>query len=179
MADHVNSRQWSFRGLFFLLCAIVIFGRLLPLESTTGTVPGPDLILLLACAWVLRRPSYVPALLVAIVMLLTDVLFLRPLGLWAAMAVLGIEFLRAREPFTRDLPFLAEWAMVSVAIIGVTLGNSLILAIFSVDQARPWLVLAQLIVTLATYPIVVLFSAKVLGLTKMSPGEVDQLGHRL
>lgn len=179
MAEAIVTRRWRFRAIFLALAFAIIFVRLLPLDAGPGGLPGPDLIVLLAFAWVLRRPDYVPILLVAAVMLLTDVLFLRPLGLWAACVIVGLEFLRAREETSRDLPFLIEWFLVGGVIVMITLGNKLILAVFAVPQPALGLQLIQMIMTILSYPLIVLFSAKALGLKKMSPGAVDQLGHRL
>ena len=179
MADVVVTRVWRYRFLFVALAFLVIFARLLPLDAGPGRLPGPDLLVCLAFAWVMRRPSYVPVLLIAAVILMTDILFMRPLGLWTACVVLGSEFLRAREPFSRDLPFLLEWFVVTVVTVAMTIGFVAILALFAVDQPGLGLTLIQMIATCLAYPVVVLFSAKVLGLKRMAPGAVDQLGLKL
>ena len=62
-----------------------------------GRLPGPDIILLIALSWIVMRPDYVPVLLLAVVFLLTDLLLMRPPGLWTALAVLAGEFLRNRQ----------------------------------------------------------------------------------
>ena len=43
---------------------------------------GPDLLIAFAFAWSLRRPEYVPSLLLALLFLLADLLLQRPPGLW-------------------------------------------------------------------------------------------------
>jgi rod shape-determining protein MreD len=50
-------------------------------------------------------------------MLLADLLFLRPPGLWAAIVVLGHEFLRNREQGLRDMPFFVEWGLVASLLL--------------------------------------------------------------
>ncbi len=179
MAEVIVTRNWRHRAVFLGLAFIVIFARLLPLDSGPGQLPGPDLLVCLAFAWVLRRPDYVPVTMIAAVILTTDILFMRPLGLWTACVVLGSEFLRAREPFSRDLPFMLEWMVVGTVIAAMTLGYVLTLAIFAVDQPALGLTLIQMIATIVAYPFVVLFSARLLGLRKIPPGAVDQLGHKL
>ncbi len=179
MAEVLVTRAWRYRTLFAVLAFLIVFLRLLPLDPGPGNLPGPDLLVGLAFAWVLRRPDYVPVLLVAAVILTTDVFFLRPLGLWTACVILGLEFLRAREPFSRDLPFLFEWGVVATTIVFMTLGYVLILALFAVDQPALGLTLLQMLATILAYPLIVLFSARVIGLKKIPPGAVDQLGHRL
>lgn len=179
MAEAIITRRWRYRLLFVFLAAVVMFFQLLPLDAGPGGLPGPDWLLLLGCAFVVRRPNYLPVTLAAVVYLLTDVMYLRPLGLWAAISVLGLEFLRTRQAVTRELPFLVEWAMLAAVIVAMTISNTLILAIFRVDQPALGLSLIQMIATILAYPLVVLFASRILGLRKMAPGEVDQLGHRL
>jgi rod shape-determining protein MreD len=179
MAEVVVTRALRFRCLFAALAFLIVFVRLLPLGPGSGGLPGPDLLVGLAFAWVLRRPDYVPVLLVAAAVLTTDVFFLRPLGLWTACVILGLEFLRAREPLSRDLPFLFEWGMVASTILAMTLGYVLVLALFAVEQPALGLTLLQMLATILAYPLIVLFSARAIGLKKIPPGGVDQLGHRL
>lgn len=179
MAEGIITRAFRFRVLFVVLALCIMFLQLLPLDAGPGGLPGPDWLLLFGCAFALRRPDYIPLLLAATIYLLADVLFMRPLGLWAAICVLGLEFLRTREAGTRDLPFPAEWAMVTGLIVVMTLAYAAILAFFGVDQPALGLSLIQMIATVLAYPVVVLFCAKLLGIRKISPGEVDQYGHKL
>ena len=179
MAEVVHPRRWQNRAIYLGLAFFVVFGRLLPLNTGPGGWPGPDLILLLTYSMALRRPDAVPVLLVVAVTLMTDVLFMRPLGLWTACVILGLEFLRAREPLTRDLPFLGEWVMVGATIIAVTLLNAVILSVFGVIRPTLGQTLIQMIVTVFVYPAMVLFTSSVLGIRRVTPGAVDPLGHKL
>ena len=52
---------------------------------------------------------------------------MRPPGLWAAIVVLGVEFLRNREADSRDLPFLVEWGTVALLMLAMTLANGFVL----------------------------------------------------
>jgi rod shape-determining protein MreD len=142
-------------------------------------VPGPDLLVAIALAWAARRPDYVPVVLVALVMLLADFLFMRPPGLWAAITVLGVEFLRNRESAFRDLPFLVEWGLVAVLLLAMTLANAFVLLVLMVDQPTLGLTLLQLIATILAYPLVVGVTVFALGLRRAAPGEIDEMGHRL
>lgn len=179
MAEGIATRIWGYRLLFLALCFLIAFGRLLPLDAGPGGWPGPDLILGLIFAWVLRRPAYVPLGLVAAIFLITDVMFMKPLGLWSAIGVLGYEFLRRREPTGRDMAFPLEWMLVAGVILSMTVANALILALFAADQPALGLTLLQMIMTVLAYPAVVLVSSYVFGVRKSAPGEVDRLGHRL
>ncbi|MXQ09532.1 rod shape-determining protein MreD [Alphaproteobacteria bacterium GH1-50] len=178
MAEVSRAAHWKFRGLFLLIAAVLFFVQLLPLASGAGRMPGPDVLLLVVAAWVLRRPDYVPVLLIAAVFLLADILFMRPLGLWTAIVILGTEFLRARSVAVRDWSFAVEWLVVAVTIAVMFLANALVLTLFMANDAPLGLTLIHLIATVLAYPLVVILGARAMGLQKIAPGEVDALGHR-
>ena len=113
------------------------------------------------------------------VLLMADLMLQRPPGLWAALVVLALEVIRARNTLWRDLPFLAEWAVISVLMAAVVVVNWLILELFMVAQPDMGLYLIGLVFTVLSYPPVVLVSSFVLGVRKPAPGAVDALGHRL
>jgi rod shape-determining protein MreD len=179
MAESAATRRLAWHSVFVALALLVAFVRLLPLGDGSGGVPGPDLLVALTLAWAIRRPDYVPILLVAAVMLVADFLFMRPPGLWAAITVLGVEFLRNRETAFRDLPFLVEWGTVALLMLAMTLANGFVLLVLMVDQPTLGLTLLQLIATILAYPLVVAVTVFAFGLRRVAPGEVDDMGHRL
>lgn len=179
MIDPLTRRRLSYRALFFAIGIVLIFVRLLPLDHTPGGLPGPDLTLALTLAWLLRRPEYVPALLIVLVFLLDDILFWRPIGLWALIVLGATEFLRRREQALRDLPFTLEWALVAAVLVVMMTVKRFVLLITMVDQPALGLELFQMLMTLAAYPVVVLVSRVAFGLRRAAPGEVDAFGHRL
>jgi rod shape-determining protein MreD len=153
--------------------------HLLPLAATQTRWTPPDLIMALTFAWAMRRPEYVPAICVGGVVLLADLLFQRPPGLLAGLVVIGSETLRARALANRDMPYLVEWASVAGVMIGVAIALRLLLAVFFIPAPSLGLVLIQLIMTIALYPLVVLISHVLFSVRRPAPGEVDALGHRL
>lgn len=179
MADPIAFRLWTGRGIYLAVAALVIFVRLLPLDSTPGELPAPDLLLSVTAAWVLRRPAHVPVGMIALVFLTCDMLFLRPPGLWTLLVVLATEFLRSREGLARELTFPLEWALVAGVLVVATLAESLILAIFFVPSVSIGVALLHTLVTLLTYPLAVVALRFGLGLRRAAPGETDALGRRL
>ncbi|MEO0828834.1 MAG: rod shape-determining protein MreD [Pseudomonadota bacterium] len=179
MVDPVAARLWSYRLLFVALIALFAFLRLLPLDTVPGGVPGPDFMVALTFAWVLRRPAYVPAALIVALFLVADLIFSHPPGVGAALVLLSSEFLRRRQAISRELPFLAEWFMVSLLLAFMVIGEQLILAMTLVD--RPLLTQSGLraILTALSYPLIVAFSSFVFGVRKATPDEVSALGARL
>lgn len=176
MIDPVTARRWSYRALFVALAALLLFLRLLPLSTLPARIPGPDLMLCITFAWVLRRPDFVPAVAIVAVFVIEDMLAMRPPGLWALFVLLGSEFLRDRAGAMRGLPFLAEWATVTAVMAIMLLANRLVLALVMVPQTGLGPTLLQLLATVAAYPLVVAASHLALGLR--APGELDGMRSR-
>jgi rod shape-determining protein MreD len=78
----------------------------------------------------------------------------------------------------RDAGFVAEWMSVSAVVAGVFLGNRVILAILSVDQAALLPVLIQLVLTILAYPVIVLLSQSVFGVRRVSAADASAAGAR-
>lgn len=179
MMDPITARILCYRALFVGLVLILAFGQLLPLNTSPGGLPGPDLIIVLTMAWVLRRPAYVPVGLVLIVFLLLDFLFQKPPGLWTMLVLIITEFLRARQGLSREIPFPFEWGMIAIVLTAAILLQHLMLAIFVVERPALGLILVQGLFSIIAYPFVVFVSGVLLGLRKATPGEVTELGSRL
>lgn len=166
---------WTYRAVFFGLCLSVITLKLLPLNLAASGIPGPDFLILLTFAWMVRQPALVPIGLLLVVFLLADFLFMRPPGLWTALLLIASESLRRRRLTMTELPFLVEWGTVAALIMGMVLLNRMILWMLLVDLNSLGLTLAHGIVTIAVYPIVVAVSKFVFGVRKLGPTELEAL----
>ena len=173
MVDPVTAARLSHRLLFLALAALLIFLRLLPLSSMPVRWPGPDLLTCLTFAWLIRRPDYVPALVVVAVFLVDDLLTMRPPGLWPLLVLMATEFLRSREVFLRDLPFALEWAVFAAMVMVMTVVDRLVLTLFMVPQTGFDLIILQVLSTLAAYPLVVLANIWLFGLRRLPSGQPD------
>ncbi len=173
MVDPLKLRMWFYWALLVALAGLVIFVAMLPLSTLPAGWPGPDLLLALVCAWVLRRPEYVPVGLVAALFFLTDMLTLQPPGLRAALVVLAVEFLRRRAG--QERPFVLEWGLVALVLGAVMLGERLVLGLALVDQVSFGKAALRLIATILAYPLVVAVSVWVLRVRRIQPGEADAL----
>lgn len=176
---NLTANRWVYGLAYFGLMGGIMLVQILPLDLGLYDLPGPDMMLCITFAWVLRRPQYVPTPLIAGVFLVADMLLMRPPGLWTGIVVLCVEVLRNRAGPSRDQPFLLEWAMVAVLVLGASVLEALVLAIFFVDQAGLGLSLLKFLATVFTYPIVVLASRWVFHVEKMTPGELDAWGRRI
>lgn len=176
MARGVATERWLFGLAYAGLLACLILVNLMPLKIVPGRLPGPDLMVCLTLAWVLRRPQFVPLPVVAGLFLLADMFFMRPLGLWAAIVVVAVETLRVREPAIRDQTFPVEWGLVAGMVLAMTAANRLVQTVFLVDQVSLALEFSQAIVTILAYPLVVLVTRFVFGITKMRPDDTEAQG---
>ena len=171
--------MWLHRLIFLGVALFVTFLRLLPLDTTAGHLPGPDIMLCFILAWMVRRPEYLPAPMIVAVVLAEDLLLMRPPGLWTAMVLMAAEFLRARAALTRELNFGVEWLLVAGVMVTIFLANRLVLAMAFVPQAAFGYALVQIVWSVLAYPAVVAFSRYGLDLHKPAMGEIDAYGRKM
>ena len=173
------TKIWLNRSAFVLLAFVIVVIQLVPLDMRPVVWAAPDILLAATLAWVARRPAYLPVLVVAAVFLMSDLLFLRPPGLWAALVVLLTEALRKRSPAIRNMPLALEWATVAFGIAAITVANRLIMALVMAPLPPLGLTLIQMTATILAYPAVVLVAHFLFGISRPAPGERDSRGQRL
>ena len=178
MIELSQTRLWLMRGGFLLLVLLILFFHLLPLETQPRGWAGPDLILLFACAWSLRRAEYVPAPLLAAAFLLADLLLQRPPGLWALLSLICCENLKSRSRSLRDGSFPSEYLTVAILITAITLAERFGLSLALMTPPSYALSLSELALTLLFYPLVVGVTHWLMGVRKSAPGDLDALGQR-
>ena len=174
----INS-QWLHRMLFVFVATLLLFIKLLPLDASAGHLPGPDLLFCLILAWTVRRPDYLPVLLIVGVVLLEDLLLMRPPGLWTALVVMSSEFIRSRVALTRELSFGVEWLLVAGLMVAAFLTYRLVFAMAVVPQPGLGFALVQILWSVVAYPAVVFVSRFGLDLHKPAMGELDAQGRPL
>ena len=179
MAERTDSKTWVQRGLFVLLAFILIVVDLVPLDMRPSLWVSPDLLLAATLVWVARQPSYLPVLVVTVLFLMTDFLFMRPPGLWAALVVILTEVIRRQHREFRNMPLLVEWGTVAFGVVVITIVNRITLAIVMSPQAPLGLTLIEMMATILVYPVVVLVAHFVFGVTRTSPGELGSRGQVL
>lgn len=147
-------------------------------QGTSRHLVGPDLLIAFAFAWSLRRPEYVPTVLLAALFLLADLMLQRPPGLWAILALLACENLKGRSRILRDSTFGAEWLAVAILLTGILIANRIVLFIMVVPPPQLRLGLLELGITVLIYPAVVFTTRILMGVRRAAPGELDALGGR-
>jgi rod shape-determining protein MreD len=179
MASFLRADPWGYRALFVALAAVFLFVRLLPLGNTAGAFPGPDLLICLMIAWVMRRPDFLPLGLIVAVTLIEDLILMRPPGLWTALVVLATEFLRSRTALTRELNFVTEWMLAGGLMIGMLLAYRLVFMLALLPQPPFGFAVVQVLWSILAYPVIVGLSRLAFDLRKPAMGEIDDYGRRL
>lgn len=179
MAERTDNKTWVQRGVFLLAAFVLIVIDLVPLDMRPSLWVSPDLLLAATLVWVARKPNYVPVFVIALLFLLTDFLFMRPPGLWAALVVVLTEMIRRRHREFRNMPLLVEWGTVAFGVATITITNRIVLAIVMSPQAPLGLTLIEMIATILVYPAVVLVAHFVFGIARTAPGEIGSRGQVL
>lgn len=161
--------------LYTLVALALIAIRLIPVSPGEIPRPGPELLLCLSFAWVLRRPDQLPAPLIVALFVIEDLLLMRPFGLWAALVLLGSEQLRHRAQRWRDQGFVFEWLRVALLIVLLILGYRVIMALFLLPVPGLVQMMLQMIATILAYPLVVLVARHVLRLRWLSQAEIERM----
>lgn len=161
-------RIWAYNLLFVMAAFLLLTIRMLPQVPVVRPWHQPDLLFCLMAAWLVRRPEYLsPAVIVGTV-LIAEMLFLQPPGLWAALVLLASEFFRSTADRVRFLPFGYEWLIAATAYAVSTLAYSLLLALMLVPGPDARMVALQLFATTAAYPLVVAATNLVFRIRKSS-----------
>jgi rod shape-determining protein MreD len=179
MTRLLRADPWGYRGLYLGLALLLLFLRLLPLGNSAGAFPGPDVLLCLTIAWVMRRPDFLPIWLLVAVFLAEDLILMRPPGLWTALVLMATEFLRGRTALTRELNFLVEWVLASGLMLAMLLAYRLIFLVTLVPQPPFGFAAVQVVWSALAYPVVVGLSRLAFDLKKPATGEIDGQGRRL
>lgn len=165
-------------ALFLGVALVLAVLRLMPITPGRVGWPGPDLLLCLTFAWMLRRPDLLPALVIGCVFLVDDLLFWRPPGLWACLVLLGSEALRRREGRWRDQGFVFEWFGVGLLLGLMVMANRLIMGIFLLPLPAFGQIFLQYLATVAAYPVVVLAARLLFGLRRLTQSELELLRYQ-
>ncbi|UOA25739.1 rod shape-determining protein MreD [Pseudosulfitobacter sp. DSM 107133] len=179
MSEQSQPRLWLMRAAFCGLVLLILFFQLLPLQTQPGQWAPPDLLMGFAFAWSVRRPEYVPALMLAALLLLADLLLQRPPGLYAALVLLACENLKGRARALRASTLVAELLTVAMLMVGVAVAYRLVHKVMLIDTAPMGLSLLQLGLTILSYPLVVLVTHSIMRVRKTGPGDLETTRGRI
>ena len=159
----------TYNLLFAVTAYLLLMFSLLPQESSSlAPLPWPDLLFCFIAAWRLRRPELVSPAVIVVAVLVAELLFLQPLGLWAALVLLAAEFFRSIVDRIKFLPFTYEWVVMASAYSAMILIYQLILAMSLVPVPDTRTVLLNLLATILAYPLIVATTNLVFRIRKSS-----------
>ncbi|MEN8657665.1 MAG: rod shape-determining protein MreD [Marivita sp.] len=170
---------WAMRLLFIGLTRLLRVFHLRPRNPAPSQWSSPDLLVAMVFAWTVRRPEYVPILLVAGVMLLADMMLQRPPGLWSVLVVCAAEWLKSRERRQRETTFVLEWLTFAGTLIVITILYRAVMMVLILAPGTLMLSFVQVMMTIAIYPAVVGVSYFLFGVRRSAPGDMDRLGRTL
>lgn len=176
MVDPITTRRFLFRCMFLLLCAVIIFMKMLPLSTIPSAVPGPDWLFCLTAVWIMRRPRWAPVGLIILVHLVADILYLRPIGLWPAISLLGYEYLRGKSGGPTEISPPLEVGMAGAVFAVLVAINAIFQFVFGIAQPNLGVLLLHVIVTIMAYPFVIAFSHFVIRVRRARPTDMDGSG---
>ncbi len=176
MVDPITTRRFGFRCVFFALCALIIFLKMLPLSTIPRSIPGPDLLFCLTAVWIMRRPRWAPVGLIVLVHLIADILFLRPIGLWPAISLLGYEYLRRKAGGQTEISVPVEIGLAAATFAVLVAANALFHVIFGLGQPAFSVLLLHIVMTVVAYPFVIAVSHFLVRVRRARPTELDGSG---
>lgn len=176
MIDAQTRQRVLYQLLFTGLTLCFLFLHILPLNALPSKFPGPDMVLCFTLVWVLRRPDFLPPVLLVALLLLCDFVLQRPPGLWAMIVLLAAEFQRSRFQGEGEIPFLAEWAISAAIMTGATLLNDLTLYVVGVAHSSVAFTVVQVFMNIAFYPVAVGVSVFGAGLRRPAPSDFEARG---
>ena len=176
MAEAPAQRLWTMRGIYLGLAVLIPVYHLLPLSIAPAGWAPPDVLFALSYAWAVRRPDYVPTLALVIALLLADFLLQRPPGLWTALALIAIEWAKARERRQAENTLAVEWVTFGISVVLMVLTYRAVLLLTVTDAGPLFLSSMQALFTIMIYPLVVLTSHFIFGVRRSMPGDLDSFG---
>ncbi len=179
MAEPITVSIWFGRVLFLGCAFALIVISLVPFNFNAPVLTPPDLLFALTFAVLLRRPDFAPFWSLLIIFLVSDLLQMRPIGLWSAIVLAIAEFSRPQEYRFRELAFPFEWGFVTLMLLVALTLNRLVLTVSFVPQVGLSTLLLHFVATMLAYPAVVAVVHYGLRVRKFTPDLAAKLGHRL
>lgn len=177
MAVESNSALWLEGAVFVSLGLVTTLISMLPLGLSAETTLTPDLFFCMAYAWIIRRPITAPLGLIFIVALFSDIMLMKPLGLWAFIILMSTELVRSQEKPLREQMFIFEWLIFALLFAVALAANSMLLTLALYPRPGFDLILGYFASTVLAYPLVLAVLHFIFRIrAPKAPGEYSRLG---
>ena len=149
----MNAKSFIYQILYFCIGLLIIFFQILPLQTTPQSWSGPNVLLVFFAAIIIKKPEFTSSLLIAVIFLIEDFFLMRPPGLMSSLTVVGFYFLKRRFENQQENSLIVIWGNVAVCLICILLFCYFISVLLFIPSTGLRLILIEIIVTLAIYPI--------------------------
>lgn len=164
MTSFLNIQVWSSSIKYVLLSFIIILVQILPLPIIQQEIPWPDLIFLFTIGWLVRKPNQLPIIIIFMVHLISDILLLKPIGLWSGLCLIVFVFVKWRVDRTKTIFKFGQELVFVMTLLSLVLMTHLTLQyMFKILNPPFMMILLQMTFTLLIYPLVMGFLHFILG----------------
>tara|TARA_B100001250_G_C19606464_1_gene702969 strand:- start:47 stop:547 length:501 start_codon:yes stop_codon:yes gene_type:complete len=152
---HYQSKNFFSTSLFLLVGIILVVAPTAPTNLNIKTYANlyPDLVTCLIFALIINSPKLFPAPAVLILCLLSDLLLMKPIGLYCTLLFLITEIIRGYHRLIIREGFLGHILIFSVCLLVLQGMNILLHKLFFIPLPDFVLVIKQLFLTIIFYPV--------------------------
>ena len=139
----------------FLLAMVLLVAPISPtnLDLEISTNFYPDLLTCLIFAILINRPKLFPPHMVLLIYILSDIILMKPIGLYCALIFIAAELIRRFNQFIRKESFLIHWLIFLSCLAAVQVLNISVHKLFFMPYPNLVLLVKQFILTIAFYPL--------------------------
>ncbi len=166
-------KSLTYSILFVLIVFVLIFVKILPLNTVPKEWTAPDVLLCVTLVWCLRRPLGTSIILLGVLFLLQDIIFQRPIGLFAVVATLMCEWSKRQALRAEEFPFFIEWMTAAVAVIAIFILVQVIASLSLIATPSMRIFAKESFFTILAYPFVALLCRYGLGLRTHQVAEFE------
>lgn len=141
--------------IFFGTTLIIIL--LSPINQVPEEQFAPDLLFCFIFIFLVRSPKQVPIISIAVISLLADFLWYRPIGLTTITTILASELLRSLLAYKEKIGFFEEYIYITIIFVSMTVLQEVIKLFCSIPSLTISHIVNYILFTLLVYPLITLF----------------------
>ena len=148
----------KFSASIFFLFAFAVVLLVAPLSPTnfdleTSTQFYPDLLTCLIFAILINRPELCPPYIILPIYILSDIILMKPIGLYCALVFVAAELIRKYNTLIRKESFLIHWIVFLSCLAVIQVLYISIHKLFFMPSPQLVLLIKQFVLTSFFYPL--------------------------
>ena len=144
-------------GIFFLFAfaSVLLIAPISPTDFDLETSAQfyPDLLTCLIFAILINRPNLCPPYIILLIYILSDIILMKPIGLYCALIFIATELIRKYNKIIRKESFLMHWFIFLSCLMIVQVLNISIHKLFFLPSPQLILLTKQFALTVFFYPL--------------------------